>query len=451
MARKLVTAILILTLAGAWLPAMAKSAKPLNSLARRAFFGMGTAELPDSMRVRIAPDTTGWLLLAVVKGRTAEKMGMQKNDVLLKLNDVPVNDRIGVRDIVLNYKTGVKVKAEYWHEGQRKTASAALTEYPRESAPDFDILYDAFRDGDSLRRVIITRPRAAGKYPVVVYLPGPGAFDIDRNRDIYQYPLQELLYELTRAGFVTVRMDKPGQGDSQGPATATLTFDDEVNFLTNGLNALTKWDFIDPQRVLLFAHGLGGIHAPLVAAHYPVQGIMAVNSIGTGWLNYEVNRFRRESVLEGLPYDSVEALAARKDRALHLLCMNKETPEQIERENPALASSLPDGLLPAYWQSMADLNVPALWRSVTVPVLVLGGTADYVTTADESRTLADVLNSFHPGQATYVELKDLDHDLKTMPSWQASYDSYHHTVWFGPTHGEVIPTVVAWAKKTAGI
>jgi dipeptidyl aminopeptidase/acylaminoacyl peptidase len=44
-------------------------------------------------------------------------------------------------------------------------------------------------------------------------------------------------------------------------------------------------------------------------------------------------------------------------------------------------------------------------------VLVLYGTSDPATSADESRYLVNLINSFHPGRATYVELPGMGHDL----------------------------------------
>ena len=46
-----------------------------------------------------------------------------------------------------------------------------------------------------------------------------------------------------------------------------------------------------------------------------------------------------------------------------------------------------------------------------IPVLVLYGTSDSATSADESRYLVNLINSFHPGRATYAELPGMGHDF----------------------------------------
>ena len=450
MLRRLILLSLISGLLGLITHCFAKGTPAKDPLKRRAFVGLGDTALPDSLRARIAPDSTGLYILAVVSGASADKIGLKKGDVLLRLNGIPMRESNDVRKIVYNYKAGDKVTAEYWHQGKRMTRTTTLTEYPRETASDFDILYDSFKDGDSLRRVIITKPRVSGKLPVIVLLPGVGAFDVDRNRDVYEYPLQNLLYALTRAGFVTVRMDKRGQGDSQGPAYKTLGLKDEVNFFVSGLKALPKWDFMDAQKVILLAHSSGGLHAPLVAAQYPVKGVIALDAVGTGWYSWELARQKREFLLEGLPYDSVETIMAASELAMHKLCIEKLSAEAVEKENPALTKILPDDLKPTYWQDLATVNFPAAWKTVTAPVLVVTGNSDYVVASDESRQIADIVNSFHSGQATYLEIKDLDHDQRTMPSCKASYEQTQHLAWFGPTHPQLAPQVIEWAKKTVG-
>jgi uncharacterized protein len=74
------------------------------------------------------------------------------------------------------------------------------------------------------------------------------------------------------------------------------------------------------------------------------------------------------------------------------------------------------GMPSTYMQQIGDLSLGKQWKSVDMPVLVIYGTSDPATSADEGRYLVELINSFHPGRATYLELPGMGHDF-------AMYDS----------------------------
>jgi pimeloyl-ACP methyl ester carboxylesterase len=62
------------------------------------------------------------------------------------------------------------------------------------------------------------------------------------------------------------------------------------------------------------------------------------------------------------------------------------------------------GMPSLYMQQIGDLSLAKQWKSADIPVLVIYGTSDPATSADESRYLVEIINSSHPGRASYVEL-----------------------------------------------
>jgi len=69
------------------------------------------------------------------------------------------------------------------------------------------------------------------------------------------------------------------------------------------------------------------------------------------------------------------------------------------------------GMSSAYMQQIGDLSLGKQWKSVDIPALVIYGTSDPATSADEGRYLAELINNFHAGRATYVELQGMGHDF----------------------------------------
>ncbi|HLJ28219.1 MAG TPA: hypothetical protein VKY85_16020 [Candidatus Angelobacter sp.] len=80
---------------------------------------------------------------------------------------------------------------------------------------DIEILHRTVQlDGANLH-AIVTRPKAPGRYPAVFVISGLGCYPLDPPEE--DSPLNQLRYGLTRKGYVTMWVEKNGQGTSQGP------------------------------------------------------------------------------------------------------------------------------------------------------------------------------------------------------------------------------------------
>src|SRR5262249_38164584 len=177
---------------------------------------------------------------------------------------------------------------------------------PMEAAPDVNVFYQAISVDGSLRRVIVTAPKETGRRPAILYLNGVGWFS-QESLDLSS-PDANLLYGLTHAGFVTMRVEKTGMGDSQGPpcASAEADLQAEVRSYLAVLRARTQSSFFDPAQVFLIGVSLGGVGAPLVAQQEPVKGIVVVNTVAKPLFEYLLDTLRRQALLRRTPYDEVD-------------------------------------------------------------------------------------------------------------------------------------------------
>ena len=101
------------------------------------------------------------------------------------------------------------------------------------------------------------------------------------------------------------------------------------------------------------------------------------------------------------------------------------------------------GVSYTYLQQIADLDLAAEWKKVDVPVLVTWGTSDPTTTPEENRYLAEMINSFHPGRATYAEFPGMGHGLDLSPSpraWLEAIQKHRH----GQFDEEFLARVGTW-------
>lgn len=296
---------------------------------------------------------------------------------------------------------------------------------------------------------ILTRPSTPGKHPAVFLIGGLGCYSLaDLKPDD---PFFQLLDGLTQRGYVTMRVDKNGEGKSQGPPCDSPQSDLQLAVKRSlaGLNALVVEDFVDRDNIFILAHSIGPLEGVLVAQKFPVRGFIAAETIGRTWMEYTLENARRQMLILGHGYDEADRFVRLTERCQHRFLIDKQTPEQVVKASPECKDSVNTfGVSAAYLQQIADLDLAVEWKKVDVPVLVTYGTSDPATWSEESRYLAEMINSFHPSRATYIELPGMGHGLDLVPSkraWLEAIRKHEH----GPFDQEFLKQVADWLDKNA--
>jgi len=363
---------------------------------------------------------------AVAPGSTAARMALQPGDVVVSIDGTTIGDAAALPALVSKKRAGESIAIVVRRGEQIVTMSGTLLPKPLEQQPGYDVDYGSVTAGGSRRRVIVTKPQGDAKRPAVLLIGGLGCYSLDgllRPAELRQ-PYAKILDALTRAGYVTMRVEKSGMGDSEGPACSDprADFNAEVESFAAGLRQLESYDFVDPQRVFLFTHSIGPLVAAQIASVHPVRGIVVAETVGTGWLEYDLTNRRRQLLLRGLPYDQVERSVRHHEVCAHRFFIEKQTPEQIVAADKTCEADLQAPQPYTYMQQVGSLDLAALWKKIDVPVLIIYGTADFVTDDYQSQYLRDMINSFHAGRATYVKIEGMDHGLLLAGTQKASFE-----------------------------
>jgi pimeloyl-ACP methyl ester carboxylesterase len=308
----------------------------------------------------------------------------------------------------------------------------------REYFQNAEITYGWVNDsrGDRLR-TFVTRPKAVtGRLPAIFFVGWLSCDSVeypDGETDGFGAIFHRLIEQ---SGYATVRLDKPGVGESQGDCSKT-DFATELSGYQSAFDEMLKYDFIDPAKVIVVGLSNGGGTSALVSRQHPVRGYIAASSWGRTWyehmLENERVRLTRAAKSPGEVNSAMKAFA--EFYAMYLI--RGMTPGEIlaqHAEWKPLWYDAPDGQYgrpAAFYQQLQALNLGEAWQNVTGPVLVMRGTADSIMSDGDSRALAETVNRTHSSNARYVEVKGADHVLMVN----------------GKLSEDVVPTMLTWMRE----
>lgn len=426
--------------------ALAVSSADGAELGRRSFMGVAMTNVPDQLadKESIAKGE-GVLIERVVAGSSAEKAGLHKGDILAKINDTPVRSSADVIAVVRANRAGKTIRLSVIRDGRKLDYDVPLVGLPLEASSDFETFYEAVEVGGSLRRTIVTKPSGDAKRPAVLFVGGIGCYSMDYPLD-EKSPYRQLLSSLTRQGFVTMRVEKSGMGDSEGKPCAQTDLREEVAGYVEGLKALKEKSYVDAAKLFVVGHSIGGIVGPLVADEMPVRGIVAVATVGKTWFEYELINRRRQLKLEGVAPARIGLQMQLKQWCMNQLLIERLPRPQILEKRPDCAEEMQLPSSDAYLQQVAAVDFASLWARLRTETLLVYGGADFLTSADEHREIQEVINSVRAEAASYVEIPDMDHSFYRMKDQKESFIARHEDRG-GDYHPELGSVVGRWLKE----
>ena len=409
------------------------------TLPRHGVFGAAVAQAPGGVRV-----------VAVIAGSAAAAAGVQPGDVILALDGQPVASVAEFLTAIHERNANQRVNVEIVRAGSPVRLLVVLATAPYESDPGLITQYGAIPVNDSLHRTLTTSPQAlASPAPAVLLIGGIGCYSIDvgnRPQDAYM----RLTHDLARAGFVTMRIEKSGVGDSQGPPCSRVNFDSEMRGYAAALRALQKNPQVNPARVYLLGHSIGTIVAPRLASDNRVAGVIVVEAVGRDWPEYEIRNLRRDLELDGETAANTDRALIEKAQCMERLFFEQQSEASIEQTMPVC--KVHNGIYPAsvaYMRQVAQLNAIEPWAHLEVPVLAIYGTSDFETELADHQRIVDVVNAARAGTATLVVIPAMSHGLGHAATPKvAESDDERGVVEIYDT--DVSAAIVAWLRRATG-
>ncbi|HYV23786.1 MAG TPA: alpha/beta fold hydrolase [Pyrinomonadaceae bacterium] len=330
-------------------------------------------------------------------------------------------------------------------EGAESLAEAALANAPRpaEYQPPTYAAESSFHEQEVTvgansewpLPATLTLPNGNGPFAAVVLVHGSGPGDRDETQ-LANKPFKDLAWGLASQGIAVLRYDKRTRVHSDKLKMSTFTVKDEtIDDALAAVALLRRTSQIDPKRIFVLGHSLGGALVPRIGVADPanIAGFIVFAGATHPLEDEMVRQYEYIYGLDGqiTPNEQAEIDGYKKQRA------------RIKQLTPADASSK-EMLMYApvsYWLDLRGYFPPDVALKLKQPLLILQGERDYNVTMESFGDWQRAL-----GKRAGVSFKSypkLDHLFYegTGPATDADYARPRNI----PKY--VIDDIAAWIKK----
>jgi uncharacterized protein len=281
------------------------------------------------------------------------------------------------------------------------------------------------------------------KSPAILIIPGSGKIDrngkVNEKIDLKLYG--QLAEYLTLLGFVTLRYDKRGAGESEGDFLSAGLWDfvDDARLAVQFLKSLPE---VDPNQVIVLGHSEGGAIGTAVAAREDLGGLILLAG-AVEKLSEALKRQREIAVQDILNAKGFQG------GLLRFLGVHKKVEPQAQKHLKKVLNSSEDviktGLVKTnakWFREHFAYDPKEDLAKISCPVLAITGALDIQADPD---VLTD-LPRYVKGDSEYYVIEDMGHACKfiTKPSTMFSVKKDLPIEANLPLHPELKQRIEGW-------
>ncbi len=399
-------------------------------LPRRGYLGFAVdarpapAELADQRPER-------WIVSELTPGFSASESDLRLGDDLLCIDDVPVMSLAHLRSLAAAVDPGRGCRVRVLRGSETMEFALTAAEMPLEklSLGRVELAEVPWTyQGEHLRlRAVWTHPVGASRAAVWL-LPSAAWITQEVPLDADD-PTFQLIDRLTGEGLSTLRVDRSGLGDSEGPHPRELDFAAEMSMWEAARTHF--FERTQGARRCLFGRSLGGYLAPLLAREQPFAAVCVWGTSSRSWhegMLQSVEHQRRLAGQDGAPLAQGLALVERLQR---LVFLEGLSPAQARKREPQLAQVSPQeyhGELvydrtARFFQQLQTYDIARAWAAVQADVLAIAAELDIIVPA---AALEELVSRIGP-RGRFACLPGVDHFMHN----RSSLEEAVRTPWGG--------------------
>jgi len=377
--------------------------------------------------------TSGCKVLQVARG-TSVALKLQEKDLIVKIGNSTFASTAEFNQQFLTYSPNQEVQLTVLRGKNKLVLKAKAVARPYETDDNATVIYDEAPYKGGQLRVIINKPIKENKMPAMLFIPGYTCSSIDDLSN--NHPYKRIVDAYVDAGYVTLRIEKSGLGDSKNtPPCESCDLLDEIENFEVGLKKLKSLPYVDSNQIIIVGHSMGGIIAPAISAKNKVAGVVVYGTTAKSWFEYQIEMYRVQNALAGMNPIEVEQSVIEQYDLNYRYFVKKERLEDIAKD-PKADSVLRmsweydgNGKIYSrnaeYWRQIQDYPHLENWKNTKAKVLVQFGESDFqaFSRADHQQ-IVNTVNYFNPGNATLMTYPSTDHFFAKSGTSQEAYNKF---------------------------
>ena len=391
---------------------------------------------------------------------TSVALKLKEKDLIVKIGNSTFASTDEFNQQFLNYSPNQEVQLTVLRGKNQLVLKAKAVARPFETDDNATVIYDEAPYKGGQLRVIINKPFKENKMPAMLFIPGYTCSSIDDLPN--NHPYKRIVDAYVDAGYVTLRIEKSGLGDSKNtPPCESCDLLDEIENFEVGLKKLKSLPYVDTNQIIIVGHSMGGIIAPAISAKNKVVGVVVYGTTAKSWFEYQIEMYRVQNALAGMNPIEVEQSVIEQYDLNYRYFVKKEKLEDIAKDansDSVLRTSWEyDGKgkiysrNAEYWRQIQDYPHLENWKNTTAKVLVQFGESDFQAfSKNDHQQIVNTVNYFHPGNATLMTYPSTDHYFAKSGTMQEAFDKFTNgkiQQLFNEYNNEVGLSAVKWSNE----
>lgn len=401
-----------------------------QNLKRKGGLGIGFYQrVPDTLATRLQYQK-GAIIQFVVPNTTAASLGVQKDDIITRINDLAIDTPSQIFVAAKTLRGGDPISIALIRNKTPLTLQGKVLPRPQETSPTAEVVYGEFSHKNGYIRTIYKTLKDKKPLGTIYFLQGLACYSLDNMQELDK--TKQAIDAMVDRGFAVFRIEKADMGDNIGFAPCETTgYHDELAMYEAGYQHLLTLPVVEKDKVFLFGHSMGGTTAPLLAEKYQPRGVAVYGTGFKPWLEYLCDAYLIQLELRGEDLGELRAELEQFKPHLYDYFYKDKPIEEIVKDpvgvramqeilgyNP-ITKQTSSGRSPATFKELNQYNMAKSWGNYQNHTLAIYGECDLAANnADDHIKLIEFINKKRPGNGTFWLAQGTTHGFEEIGTMQ---------------------------------